>query len=176
LCGSPQDLERALEIIEEEGPARGLHLNRHKSLHYIPPGDDLCLNPLPREIPITSSGFCLLGVPLGPDHFREAAVLGRVAKIQTECLREVGGPRITTNADYPPVSLILGYTPDTPLPLSSAISSLAKSALMSSWCSLEDIEAGRHLFQRLSICLWRGNATLWAHRLPPRSAWVDGNI
>ena len=83
LCGSPEDLERALEIIEEEGPARGLHLNRHKSLLYIPPGEDLFLNPLPREIPITSSGFCLLRVPLGPDQFREAAVLGRVAKIQS---------------------------------------------------------------------------------------------
>ena len=27
-------------------------------------------------------------------------------------------------------------------------------------------EATRHLFQRLAINLWRGNATLWIHRLP----------
>ena len=34
----------------------------------------------------------------------------------------------------------------------------------------------RHLFQRLSVSLWRGNATLWLSRLPAVSAWVDGNI
>ena len=33
-----------------------------------------------------------------------------------------------------------------------------------------------HLFQRLSVALWRGNATLWLCRLPSFSAWVDGNI
>ena len=33
----------------------------------------------------------------------------------------------------------------------------------------------RHLFQRLSISLWRGNAIMWGSRLPIHSAWVDGN-
>ena len=37
-------------------------------------------------------------------------------------------------------------------------------------------ETVSHLFQRLSICLWRGNATMWARRLPSHSAWSDGNI
>ena len=37
-------------------------------------------------------------------------------------------------------------------------------------------EAVSHLFQRLSICLWRGNASMWARRLPSHSAWTDGNI
>ena len=37
-------------------------------------------------------------------------------------------------------------------------------------------EAVSHLFQRLSICLWRGNAPMWARRLPSHSAWTDGNI
>ena len=32
------------------------------------------------------------------------------------------------------------------------------------------------LFQHLFICLWRGNATMWARRLPSHSAWTDGNI
>ena len=63
LCGTPQDLDAALKIIEEEGPPRGLHLNHHKSLLYIPPGDDLGSNLLPHDIPVTSSGFCLLGAP-----------------------------------------------------------------------------------------------------------------
>ena len=37
-------------------------------------------------------------------------------------------------------------------------------------------ESTRHLFQRLSVCLWRGNATMWLERLPSHSAWVDGII
>ena len=55
LCGTPQDLAAAMKIIEEEGPLRGLHLNRHKSLLYIPPGDDLGNNPLPHDIPASVS-------------------------------------------------------------------------------------------------------------------------
>jgi hypothetical protein len=36
LCGNPQDLSQALSIIEEYGPLNGLHINREKSLLYIP--------------------------------------------------------------------------------------------------------------------------------------------
>ena len=36
--------------------------------------------------------------------------------------------------------------------------------------------AVKHLFQRRSILLWKGNAALWALRLPLHSAWVDGSI
>ena len=89
LCGTPQDLAAALKIVEEEGPLRGLHLNRHKSLLYIPPGDDLGNNPLPQDIPVTSSGFCLLGVPLGSSCFCESSALDRVGKIQS-ALRRLG--------------------------------------------------------------------------------------
>jgi len=82
LCGTPQDLNVALRIIEEEGLPRGLCLNHCKSLPYISPGDDTCKNTLPSDIPITSSGFCLLGSPIGSDCFHEASILDRVAKIQ----------------------------------------------------------------------------------------------
>ena len=34
----------------------------------------------------------------------------------------------------------------------------------------------RHLFQRLAISLWRGNATMWSQRLPTLPTWVDGII
>ncbi len=33
-----------------------------------------------------------------------------------------------------------------------------------------------HLFQRLAICFWRGNASMWVSRIPIRSAVVDGVI
>ena len=36
LCGSADDLLSALNIIEQEGPPRGLYLNREKSLLHIP--------------------------------------------------------------------------------------------------------------------------------------------
>ena len=223
LCGTPEDLVAALKIIEEEGPPRGLYLNRHKSLLYIPPGDDLVNNPLPQDIPITSSGFCLLGAPLGLRGFCESSALGRVAKIQSalgrlrdledsqlqttllrsclslpkfnftlrtcppsvimkatsafddavrEALQDItggplsdwawlkanlpcslGGLNLRSAVVHAPaayissfmcslnlISQIIGYTPNLPLALPPAISSLARSAKMPSWCSLEDID------------------------------------
>ena len=82
LCGSALDLERALSIIEEEGPARGLRLNRTKSLLYIPPDSDPDFNCLPPEIPTTSDGFVLLGSPVGPPSFCDSVVQRRISKIQ----------------------------------------------------------------------------------------------
>ena len=37
-------------------------------------------------------------------------------------------------------------------------------------------QSTRHLFQRVAICLWRGNATLWIGRLPVHSPEVDGKL
>ena len=37
-------------------------------------------------------------------------------------------------------------------------------------------EATRHLFQKLAISLWRGNATMWLRRLPTHSAQINGII
>ena len=98
LCGTPQDLADALKIIEEEGPPRGLYVNRSKSLLYIPPGDDQHQNKLPPDVPISSSGFCLLGVPLGSDNFCEKLVLGRVEKIRCmlERLKDLGDSQLQT--------------------------------------------------------------------------------
>ena len=86
VCGTPQDLNIALKIIEEEGLPRELCLNHHKSLPYISLGDDICNKTLPNktlpsDIPITSSGFCLLGSPIGSDYFHVASILDRIAKI-----------------------------------------------------------------------------------------------
>ena len=43
----PDDLLRALEIVEEDRPSRGLIPNRSKSLLFIPQGADASSNPLP---------------------------------------------------------------------------------------------------------------------------------
>ena len=37
-------------------------------------------------------------------------------------------------------------------------------------------ESVRHLFQRCSISLWRGNASLWLHRYPTISPHIDSTI
>ena len=37
-------------------------------------------------------------------------------------------------------------------------------------------DSTRHLFQRLSISLWKGNTALWIRRQPTRPALVDGVI
>ena len=87
LCGTPNDLLKALKIVEEDGPARGLHLNHAKSLLFIPNDGDSSCNPLPSDIPTTSEGFILLGSPIGPPSFCEATMLKRVEKVMAAVSR-----------------------------------------------------------------------------------------
>ena len=37
-------------------------------------------------------------------------------------------------------------------------------------------ESSHHLFQRLAISLWRGNATAWIHRCRPPAPFIDGVV
>ena len=78
----------ALLIIEEDGPPRGLHLNRAKSLLFVPANSPLSPNPLPADIPVTRGGFSLLGCPVGPATFCEDFVSQRVEKIK-DCLSKL---------------------------------------------------------------------------------------
>ena len=48
--------------------------------------------------------------------------------------------------------------------------------LMASRSGSSPSDSTRHLFQRLAICLWRGNAAMWAVRLPTTTPSVDGLI
>ena len=45
--------------------------------------------------------------------------------------------------------------------------------LDSALAGIPPAESTCHLFQRLSVCLWRGNANCWLDRMP---AWVDGVV
>ena len=83
LCGSSEDLLKALRIIEEDGPARGLQLNRVKSLLFVPADADLSENLLPSDIPIARDGFVLLGAPVGSTTFCSSQACKRVGKIQS---------------------------------------------------------------------------------------------
>ena len=82
LCGSAQDLLKALAIIEEEGPSRGLYLNRSKSVLFIPKDDVFSHNPLPCDIPVVREGYNLLGCPIGSPAYCASSVFRRVKKMQ----------------------------------------------------------------------------------------------
>ena len=83
LCGTLDDLQSALAIIEEDGPPRGLFLNRRKSLLYIPGDAPLRDNPLPLEVPVSKEGFVLLSSPIDTSSFCNSLVHHRVAKLKS---------------------------------------------------------------------------------------------
>ena len=66
LCGTKEDLSKALSIIEEDGPSRGLFLNRGKSLLFVPPDVDVSDGVFLPDIPAAIDGFVLLGAPVVP--------------------------------------------------------------------------------------------------------------
>ena len=82
LVGPPSGLAAALNIVESDGPPRGLHLNRGKSLLFLPSGADAADSPLPSDIPVTRDGFSLLGCPVGPAAYCERVLQSRVTKIE----------------------------------------------------------------------------------------------
>ena len=95
LMGSAEDLAKALNIIESDGPAVGIALNRSKSLLYIPQDDAA---PLPPDIPVTHQGFTLLGCPNGPPSFCEESLLQDVEKIKIalDRLGDLGDSQLET--------------------------------------------------------------------------------
>ena len=82
LVGSPESLSAALGIIEKEGPKLGLHLNRRKSLLFIPKECDASSSPLPSDVPVAQGGFTLLGCPIGPPSYCEDILRARIDKIK----------------------------------------------------------------------------------------------
>ena len=82
LAGPSEGLAAALSIMEQEAPFLGLHLNRGKSLLYIPRRCVATKSPLPGDIPIARDGFCLLGCPIGPPSYCEDVLMTHVNKIR----------------------------------------------------------------------------------------------
>ena len=82
LIGPPSALSSPLNIVENDGPPRGLHLNRGKSLLYPPREVVIVDSPLLKDIPITHQGFILLGCPVGPASYCEDVLQARVDKIK----------------------------------------------------------------------------------------------
>ena len=81
-CGSPRDLQKALDTIEEDGSTCGLHLNGAKSLLFVLARASMSLRFLPSEIFITRQGFDHLGTPIGSVLTQNECVLKGVGKIR----------------------------------------------------------------------------------------------
>ena len=92
LMGHPEDLAAALHIVERNGPSLGLHLNRSKSLLFIPEEADASQSPLPSDIPTTCHCFSLLGCPIGTPDFCEEVFRSRLLKVRASlgALRDMG--------------------------------------------------------------------------------------
>ncbi len=70
LVGSPEDLNRALEILKSDGPLIGLEINPSKFELYWPTLDVSKWTELPADIPRSSSnGTDLLGGAFGEDAY-----------------------------------------------------------------------------------------------------------
>ena len=83
LCGSRDDLRSVISILEEEGPGRGLFLNKSKSSIWCGNNFTNVDDPLACGVPKASpSGLNLLGSPIGVSGFMVAEVHARVSKIE----------------------------------------------------------------------------------------------
>ena len=80
LCGSLSDLCTAIE-------ARGLHLNRGKSLLIIPPGASPSPSSLPAGVPTSDGSFVLLGCPIGPAAHCSSIAMERISRVQNTLLK-----------------------------------------------------------------------------------------
>ena len=73
LCGSAEDLLKALSIIED----RGGPSNRGKSLLFVPKENDLSCTLFSSKIPVARENFDLLGCSIGSPTYCAASVLQR---------------------------------------------------------------------------------------------------
>ena len=75
LCCSAEDLCKPLTIIEEEGPLRGLRVNRSMSILFVPKNDTLGHNPILSDFPSVIEGFDLFGCTIRTSAYCAAPVL-----------------------------------------------------------------------------------------------------
>jgi hypothetical protein len=106
MAGTLPQLRAAIDILSQEGPARGLILSTARTVAapllpkttvWRPAGPCLREDPLERGIPaVQEPGILLLGAPVGSPDFVEAALQERLAKVKkiTELLPSLRDPQI----------------------------------------------------------------------------------
>ena len=92
LIGTKADLQKAVDIILREGPARGLFLSTANTVHFplmpkstiwSPNNISTSNDPLERGIPlIKDSGIVLLGTPIGDTQFTENWIKKKIKKVK----------------------------------------------------------------------------------------------
>ena len=90
LAGNKEDLIKAVDILLEEGPSRGLHLSTELSVPgnsksaVWDPNLDVAEDPLGRGIlRIKETGFKHLGAPVGGMEFVADEIQSRISKVKT---------------------------------------------------------------------------------------------
>jgi hypothetical protein len=75
ITGTKQDLQFVVDYLLREGPAKGIFLNKGKSLVWCGPNSPPHPDPLERGIPRSDNrGIQLLGVPVGEPSFMTSGV------------------------------------------------------------------------------------------------------
>ena len=92
LIGTKADLQKAVDIILREGPARGLFLSTANTVHFplmpkstiwSPNNISTSNDPLEKGIPlIKDSGIVLLGTPIGDIQFTENWIKKKIKKVK----------------------------------------------------------------------------------------------
>ena len=92
MVGSVEDLQKVVDVLQREGPVRGLFLStsttvsrgsRPKSTVWSPGDQGQAENPLARGIPRIQEGvIVLLGAPVGNQEFKKVVISRRVEKIR----------------------------------------------------------------------------------------------
>ena len=95
IIGSVEDVHKVLELVEKEGPARGLHLNVKKIEIWWP--SRASPDPFPADVDrVDNAGVKLLGAPIGSRDFSTDFVKKKLKALDDVCklLREVDDAQV----------------------------------------------------------------------------------
>ena len=176
LVGSPGDISAALQFIESDSSSVCLHLNRGKSLLYIPKDCDASYSPLPPEVPVTRASLCLLGCPIGRISLCEAVLQDRVEKIREslKILHEMDDSQLETTLtrsclELPKFSYLIRTCPPT------YISEATRDFDVAMREALESILCGplsEWSWLKASLTSSHGGVNLWSASLHAPTAFV----
>ena len=95
IIGSVEDVHKVFELIQKEGPARGLHLNVKKNEIWWP--SRATPDPFPADVDrVDNAGVKLLGAPIGSKEFTTDFVNKKLKALDDVCklLREVDNAQV----------------------------------------------------------------------------------
>ena len=100
LVGTREALAEAWDILAREGPPRGLHLLKEKSLVFCPHHDPADQDPLGRGVTrVQKKGIKLLGAPVGEKDYKAEILEERVVSVKhlLDNLHHLNDPHIEYN-------------------------------------------------------------------------------